>query len=36
MADKIKNSISVTVSEKDQNMGSQGFKESNNQNFSKI
>ena len=27
---------SVTVSEKDQNLGSQGFKESNNQNFLKI
>ena len=31
---KTKNAISVTVSEKDQNIGSQGFKESNN--FSKI
>ena len=30
---KTKNAISVTVSEKDQNIGSQGFKESNNQNF---
>ena len=27
---------SVTVSEKDQNIGSQGFNESNNQNFLKI